>query len=414
MTKEVLKSFIQNQIKTKEEILAKNELTDDEKSLFVASLDELKILVDKLDETDDVMLLDELKGTIKDLSDKITAIEEKIKQKLEIIEEDMVEYLSTSNSVRDFADVIRNSKNANEFKTGWENVLVKNGITIEAGAEDAYLPIKVKGIITDVWEKNADWLADLTNTGAKAFYCRYNSTDQNNEVARAKGHKEGTTKVGQTLSLGAKLLQGQFIYKIQELSYQTIWGDDESLITYVITELVSQVLFEIKRAILVGDGRDASSDYKINSFEAICKNASDQFTTVSTVTSGGFLIDDVRKMVDNIHNDNNRSIYLFMDKVTLRELSRVVASDTSTPIYISTEQVAEQLGVARIIPTDLLGSAYKAVAMIPSEYYLVGENILTPVFYTWHEGYKNVDVYRYECVAGGGINQMKSTAVLKA
>ena len=77
-------------------------------------------------------------------------------------------------------------------------------------------------------------------------------------------------------------------------------------------------------------------------------------------------------------------------------------------------QVAEQMGATRIITTDLLGSDFKAVAFIPEEYYLVGENILNPVLYTWHEGYKNIDVWRYECVAGGGINAQLSSAVLKS
>ena len=119
-------------------------------------------------------------------------------------------------------------------------------------------------------------------------------------------------------------------------------------------------------------------------------------------------------MVDSIVNDNNKEVFVFMSKATLRTLSRVQASSESTPVYLGVEQVAEQLGASRIITTDLLGDTYKAIAMIPSEYYLVGEDILNPVLYTWHEGYKNLDCYRYECVAGGGINQMKSTAVLTA
>ena len=88
--------------------------------------------------------------------------------------------------------------------------------------------------------------------------------------------------------------------------------------------------------------------------------------------------------------------------------------NSCSPVYIPTEQVAEQIGASRIITTDLLGSDYKAVAFIPGEYYLVGESILNPVLMTAHDIYKNVDIYRYECVAGGGINAMKSSAVLKA
>lgn len=269
-------------------------------------------------------------------------------------------------------------------------------------------------MITDIWDRNADWLKDLNDTGAKRFYCRYNNSDQNAENSRAKGWKKGDTKVSQTINVGAKLLESQFIYKLQEIDLKTQWDSDEALINYVIGELVDQILYEIKRAILVGDGRAVDSDYKINKFEAIAKTSTDNYTTVSTVTANGFLVDDMRAMVDNIHNDNNKDVLVFMSKADLRTLARVQASETSTPVYMSVEQVAEQIGATRIITTDLLGSSYKAVAMIPSEYYLVGENILNPVLYTWHEGYKNIDVWRYECVAGGGINGLKSTAVLKA
>lgn len=416
MKKELFKSYLQGEIEAKKALLVKNELSDEDKTAIQSSIDNLEAIMQKVEEAEDVEGVEELKTTLGDLSDKLTAIEEKInqnKQEFNNDNEDM-EYLKTQNSLHDFADAIRNAKNAKEFQKNWNDKLVANGFTITEGSESAFIPEAVKGMISDIWDRNADWLRELNNTGAKKFYCRYNTSDQTIETSRAKGHKAGDTKVGQTINMAAKLLEAQYIYKIQELSYQTIWESDEALITYVINELVDQILYEIKRAILVGDGRSNESDYKISSFEAIAKSSTDAYTTVSTVTANGFLVDDMRAMVDSIKNDNNKSILVFMDKASLRTLSRVQASETSTPVYIPTEQVAEQIGATRIITTDLLGSDYKAVAFIPSEYYLVGANILNPVLYTWHEGYKNVDVWRYECVAGGGINAMKSSAVLKA
>ena len=417
MKKELFKSYLQGEIDAKKALLVKNELSDEDKTAIQNSIDNLEAIMTKVEETEDAEGLEELKNTVGDLGDKLTAIEEKINQnKTEVNKDNMdtQEYLKSQNSLHDFADAIRNAKNANEFRKNWGDKLVANGFTITEGSESAFVPEAVKGMINDIWDRNADWLRDLNFTGAKKFYCRYNTSDQTLETSRAKGHKAGDTKVGQTINMAAKLLEAQYIYKIQELSYQTIWESDEALITYVITELVDQVLYEVKRCILVGDGRSNESDYKINSFEAIAKTSTDAYTTVSTVTANGFLVDDMRAMVDSIKNDNNKSVLVFMDKASLRTLSRVQASETSTPVYIPTEQVAEQIGATRIITTDLLGSDYKAVAFIPSEYYLVGANILNPVLYTWHEGYKNVDVWRYECVAGGGINAMKSSAVLKA
>lgn len=417
MKKELFKEYLQNEISAKQSLLTQNDLSDADKTAIENAVSGLTAIMEKLEKENDTEAVEELKNTVSELNDKLTAVEEKIAQNKQNIDDTMPneEYLKTQNSVHDFADAIRNAKTADEFRKNWNDKLVANGFTITQGSEPAFtIPETVKGMISDIWDRNADWLRDLNNTGAKRFYCRYNTSDQTLETSRAKGWKKGDTKVGQTINLASKLLEAQFIYKIQEIDLKTQWDSDEALIAYVIGELVDQLLFEVKRCILCGDGRANDSDYKINSFEAIAKTTTDAYTTVSTVTANGFLVDDMRAMVDSIHNPNNKPVLVFMDKASLRTLSRVQASETSTPVYIPTEQVAEQIGATRIITTDLLGSDFKAVSFIPSEYYLVGENILNPVLYTWHEGYKNVDVWRYECVAGGGINAMQSSAVLKA
>lgn len=411
-------SFLNTELEAKKSLLAMNSLSDEDKQLVQTAVDNLNSTIEAVDamEEDEAAAeaIESLKSTVEQLQEGLKAVQEKLTQeKQEITEETMTEnYLTTQNALHDFAEAIRNSRTADEFRSNWSGFLTKNGITVTGGSEAAFTPEIVKGLITDIWDRNADWLKDLKDTGAKKFYCRYNTSNQGDETSRAKGWKKGDTKVGQTINVAAKLLEGQFIYKIQEIDLKTKFDSDEALINYVIGELVDQILYEIKRAILVGDGREENSDYKINSFEAIAKNTSDAYTTVATASSD-FLVDDMRAMVDSIRNEDNKKVYVFMSKSDLRTLARVQASSTSTPVYLSIEQVAEQIGATRIITTDLLGSTFKAVAFIPEEYYLVGENILNPVLYTWHEGYKNIDVWRYECVAGGGINAKLSSAVLK-
>lgn len=422
--KETFKLFIQNSIDEKQKLLASNSINDDDKALIQEQIDNLNAMVEKVDALEGdgtAEVIDELKKTVTEMGEKLTALNEKLNQNKQEAEDNKeMKYLETKNSVADFATAIRNSKNAAEFRNNWREMLVKNAdeytdtLTIEEGSEDAFIPAAVKGMINDIWDRNADWLKDLNYTGAKRFYVRHNNSDQNDETSRAKGHKKGDAKVAQKLEMAAKLLEGQFIYKLAELSYQTVWDSDEDLISYVINELSDQILYEVKRAILVGDGRANDSDYKISKLEVLKKTTTDAYTTVVTVGDAGttFLVDDIRMTVDSIKNDNNKAIYAFMNKSTLRTLARVQASDTSTPVYMSTEQVAEQIGATKIITTDLLEDK-EVIAFIPSEYYMVGANILNPVFYSWHEGYKNVDVYREEIVCGGGINAMLSSAVLK-
>lgn len=419
--KEIFKNYLQNEIDAKRALLESNSLAEEDRELIASAVDNLNGIMEELEAEGGEADIEELRQSIEELNGSIAAIQEKILQKSQEINKEtetmQTNYLSTKNSVRDFADAIRNSRTADEFRANWREMLSKNdvnpdSITITEGSEDAFIPEAVKGMINDIWDRNADWLRDLNYTGAKRFYVRHNVSDQTDETSRAKGWKKGDTKARQDLEFSAKLLEGQFIYKIAEIDLKTKFDDDESLITYVINELTDQILYEIKRAILVGDGRQNNDPYKISSFETLAKDTQDAYTLVSTATST-FLVDDMRAMVDGIVNPNGKAVYVFMSKADLRTLARVQASDSSTPVYMSTEQVAEQIGADRIITTDLLGSDFKAVAFIPSEYYVVGApNLLSPILYTWHEGYKNLDVYRNETVAGGGINAMKSSAVL--
>lgn len=421
MKKELFKEYLTNSLTEKQNLLASNSLSEEDKELLQNQADNLTAMIAKIDEMEDEVsneVIEDLKNTVNEMSEALVAINEKLNQTKqednnEEKENKMENYLETKNSVRDFAAAIRASKTADEFRANWNEYLVANSITVESGSEDAFLPSAVKGRIQDLFEKNAGWLADLTNTNAKRFYVRRNTNDKNAENSRAKGWKKGDTKVAQEIEVAAKLLAPQFIYKLQEIDLQTKFENDEDLINYVLGELVNQILFEERRAILVGDGRPDNSDYKIHSFESIgLKASTDAYTTVMTATST-FLVDDARALCDSIVNENNVPLYVFMSKADLRSLARVSASETSTPVYMSTEQVAEQIGATKIFTTDLLGDTAKMVAMLPSEYYLVGEGVLNPALMTAHDIYKNLDIYRYECVAGGGINGLKSTAVLK-
>ena len=425
MTKQIFKEYLTNELNLKTSIL-ENNISEEDKATVQNQIDNLQAILNRVEEMEDTEVSKEvvegLVETVNGLGEKLTALSEKIqlnKNNEDNKQENEMDknYLESKNSLRDFASAIRNAKTAEEFRSNWNEYLVANdvnpdSITIAEGSEDAFLPAAVKGMINDIWDKNAGWLRDLNYTGAKRFYVRHNNSNQDDETSRAKGWKKGQTKTRQDLEFSAKLLEGQFIYKIAEIDLKTKFDDDMSLINYVIGETTDQLLYEIRRAILVGDGRLSNDPYKIDSFEAIAKGTTDAYTVVTKATSN-FLVDDMRAMVDGIHNPNDRPVYVFMSKTDLRTLARVQASETSTPVYMSDAQVAEQIGADRIITTDLLGDDFTAVAMIPSEYYMVGApNLLTPVLYTWHEGYKNLDVYRNETVAGGGLNGLKSSAVL--
>lgn len=422
--KQIFLQYLKNQLAQNEKLRASNSIAEEDRAILDAQVEGLNEVIGLIEAEEDAVvsqeMVDELKASLETLSESVQAIKERINIEKKEEETDMElenkNYLASSNSIHDFAQALRNSKNGDEFAKNWAEVLKTNGITITGNMEEAYLPEAVKGRIQSAWDTNAAWLDKLTHTGAKRFYCRYNTSEEDAENSRAKGHKLGTTKGTQALTLTAKLLDTQAIYKIMNLDNQTIWDDDESLVNYVIGELVDRILYEIKRAILVGDGRASNSDYKINKFEAITSHTTtDAWVTVSTATANGYLIDDVRAAVDSLKNEATKEVLVFMSKADLRTMSRIQASDTSTPVYASVESVAEQLGEnVTIVTTDLLGSDYKAIAMIPSEYYTVGDSIFNPRLAQWEDYMKNQTNFRYEVICGGGINGLLSAAVVKA
>lgn len=419
MKKEIFRQYIQNELEQKRNLLASNSLAEEDRVLISSAVDNLNAVMDALDAEGDDTDMEELRRSIETLNESIAVIQEKINQRKQEIDTMTTEnYLDSKNALRDFAQAIRNSKSAEEFRTNWNACLVKNdvetdsSITIAEGSEAGYLPTAVRGMISDLWEKGAGFLADLNYTGAKSFYVRHNVSDKDDNTSRAKGWKKNGVKTQQEIELSAKLLSGQFIYKIVSIDNQTIFDNDENLITYVLSELSNQLLAEIRRCILVGDGRQANDPNKIDSFEALAKDTTDAYTTVTTATSD-FLIDDLRVMVDTIHNPDEKPIFVFMSKDDLRTVSRVQSSDTSTPVYMNVVDVAAQLGASRIITTDLLGEDYAALAVIPSEYYMVGApDLLNGLVYKAHDVWTNRDIYRDETVAGGGLNGLKSSAVL--
>lgn len=427
--KEQFLSYLKSELERKQTLLTNAALTDEEKAEIEAVIANLNTTIESVEAVEDEEkaneVMEDLKQTIAELKENIEAINEKINAERDDVrdteneEEEMDKnYLKTQNSVHDFCEVIRNSKNGEEFRANWKAMLVKNAdysdtVTVAEGSEEGYLPEAVKGRISDIWEREADWLKSLNFTGAKRFYCRANTSTQSAETSRAKGHAKGDRKAAQKLEFAAKLLDAQFLYKIATLSYETIWDSDDDLLNYILNELTSQILYEVKTCILTGDQRDPSDPYKVTKIEAIYRDTTDNYCTVMNVGDAGttFLLDDIRKLVDSIHNPNGKEVFAFLNKTTIRQLSRVAASSTSTPVYMSREQLAEQLNVTRIIDTDLIADN-ECIAMIPSEYYMVGANILDPVFFSWHDGWTNEDNWREEIVVGGGINGLKSTAVL--
>lgn len=381
---------------------------------IVSQLESLLDLV--TDETSD-STTDEINSKLEAIRDLVEAVAEKTAAE-ETAEENARKaasvatnsYLDSKQAVKDFCNIVRNSSSREQMVRMWNEKLAANSITTDGS--EAFLPTLVRGYIQDAWDRNDNWLRKLRLTGAKRYAARYNTSDQDDETSRAKGHTPGDDKESEELEMAARIFDTQFVYKLMTVSKHTEYESDEALIRYISDELFTQYLYELRRAILVGDGRANNSQYKINKLEAYARAATDTFVHVETVDAQLQLID---QLVDGIANikDGRGGLTAFMSKKDLNALRRVVFSSTGTPQYNPVDFVAGQLGVDEIVTTDLLGENedYRVIVARLGEYALVGDP-LNASFVSWEDYKKNELNYRVEAPVGGGIEGLKSAFVL--
>ena len=392
-----------------------NTISPEDKAVVETALEECEIMLDQLsaseEEYDAKTAIEKLTET---LNEKMSALEEKVADQ----PTPENNFLKSANSVSEWLKAIRVSANAinrgsEVFKNAWGKVLKENGISFAEGAEAGFMPDMVRGLIQDKWDKNSNWLNQLNNVGAKKYTIRYNQSEQDEEASRAKGFTEGNTKVEQELVFADKELTTQFVYKLIGLDNLTEFNDDGSLVAYITGELYDQYLYEIRRAILIGDGRTANSAHKIKKIEAISRSASDAFVHVDTYTPANPLVDEIKKLVRGIKNADN-DITLFMNSADLDQLCRVSFGANATPQYVAKEVMAAQMGVARIVETDMMkttaGEA-RFIACRLNGYTTIG-NMMNPAFVSWEKFEENKTMYRLEAPVAGAVEKLQSASVM--
>ena len=119
----------------------------------------------------------------------------------------------------------------------------------------------------DFIKRNDEWVNDVMNNVHHTPFSRIKSVfaDITEDDARAKGYIKGKLKKEEVFSLLKRTTTPQTIYKKQKIDRDDyIDIVDLDVVAWIKTEMRMMLDEEIARAILVGDGRLASSDDKIS------------------------------------------------------------------------------------------------------------------------------------------------------
>lgn len=216
---------------------------------------------------------------------------------------------------------------------------------------------KAQSNIPEFIKRDTTW-ADVVRAGVKKVpFKRLKSMFANitEDEARAKGYIKGDQKVTEVFELLGRTTDPQTVYKLQELDRDDIIDiEDFDVVAWIKGEMQIMLNEEIARAILIGDGRSASSRQKIKE-DHIRSIVNDVplFNIKVNVSQSGDLYKNFITSVLRARKDYKGSgnPTLFTTEEVLTEL--LLLEDTiGHPLYKTEQELATKLRVSRIVTVE--------------------------------------------------------------
>lgn len=213
-------------------------------------------------------------------------------------------------------------------------------------------------------KRETEWVADFMNRTHHTPFSRIKSLFANitEDEARAKGYIKGKYKKEEVFSLLKRTTTPTTIYKKQKLDKDDVNDiTDFDVVTWIKAEMRLMLDEEIARACLVGDGRLASSDDKINetNIRPIWTDE-DLFTIKALVSVKSADTDDVKaknfiktaiKARKNYKGSGTPTLYTTADVITDCLL---IEDGVGRRIYNTINDLATALRVSKIVECEVM------------------------------------------------------------
>lgn len=264
----------------------------------------------------------------------------------EEVNKNMLNYLETTNSVRDFIEIQKNHRgDAKAIKQAWADKLSENGLTISD--PENYLPRKLElDIQTVLTKQNSVFpIFKRTSIGAILVARELTSTDE------AQVHIPGTTKKRQAATLKVSGVKPKMIYKAQSLDEQErlLQNKFDELYALIVQELAQRVIDKIVDLALVEgtatEGETGKPETE-NGFISILNETNT--AKVKRIPGKADLVAAVEEAVDSVDAPGKK--YLIVTKAQKRQiLAEVRKKFPQTTFFNNNRDIAETFGVDEIV-----------------------------------------------------------------
>lgn len=207
-------------------------------------------------------------------------------------------------------------------------------------------------------KRRDDWVADVLNGAHHSPFARVKSVqaDITEDAARARGYIKGHLKKDEVFKLLKRVTTPTTIYKKQKLDRDDVIDiTDLDVVAWMKGEMRGMLNEEIARAILVGDGRDISSEDKIDEehIRPIWKD-SDLFTiktVLDATATTDQVIDEVVRGLENYEGKGTPTFYTTSKVVTDMLL---LQDKIGRRLYETKATLASALRVSDIVEVPVL------------------------------------------------------------
>lgn len=255
------------------------------------------------------------------------------------------------------------------FKDGKRYGSLKEACLQHGIEEVGYLLPDPKALTTQPTfiQRDQAWVGEVMNRVHKSPFSRIKSifADITEDDARAKGYIKGKMKKEEFFSLLKRTTEPTTVYKKQKMDRDDVIDiTDFDVVSWIKSEMRMMLDEELARAILIGDGRLASSDDKINesNIRPVAKD-DDLFTIHVEVTVASSATDDdkakafIREVIKNrkqYKGSGNPTLFTTEDMLTDMLL---LTDEMGRDLYPDEAALARKLRVSKIVTVPPMDSA---------------------------------------------------------
>lgn len=219
-----------------------------------------------------------------------------------------------------------------------------------------------------------EWVPAVYGAAKKSPFSRLKTQafDITADEARARGYVKGKRKIEEQIKALKRTVTPQTVYKLQKFDRDDLVDiTDFDLVAWIRAEMRTMLDYEIARAMLIGDGRDITTENahstngegssKIDEERIIPVAYDDEVFSVHNIEDfsedadddawAAHFMDTVIKGMNEYRGSGNPTMFIGRDALTKLRLRR---DKIGRRLYNSDQDIANELRVRTIVPIDLI------------------------------------------------------------